>query len=188
MDAQRAQIVAFNQPAIPLLIKAWDEKALPHLGERKIVGAIVGRVSITCSEPSNVFDQGTAKHWLEDGTFSCCLAFVSVNLWTTRMLMCHGTDSSDLLIVWETSIWRKYFFVNHWPERGGCKGPLISVLGESSMMKGATLRIRQHSHTSPSDCVISLRWFQTKMISALYAWRWSVISSFEISSPSPSLR
>lgn len=42
---------AFKKLAIPLLIKAWNEKALPHLGEREIAGAIVGRVSISCCEP-----------------------------------------------------------------------------------------------------------------------------------------
>lgn len=51
MDARRGQIVAFNQPAIPLLIKARDEKALPHLGEKEIAAAIVGRLSVICSEP-----------------------------------------------------------------------------------------------------------------------------------------
>lgn len=43
--------VAFKKPAIPLLIKAWNEKALPHLGEREIAGAIVGRVSISRCKP-----------------------------------------------------------------------------------------------------------------------------------------
>lgn len=57
-----ATMAAPIQPAIPLLIKAWDEKALPHLREKEIAAAIVGRVSIIHRSGSEVFDQWTSKH------------------------------------------------------------------------------------------------------------------------------
>lgn len=177
------QIAAFNLPAIPLLIKAWDEKALPHLRERQIAGAKWFAVNLWC-----IWSLGF-QTFVGDVALllpSACFCKPLHDPYVDRTTVC--TVSWDLLVEGEISVWRSYFFIWLTAEVSVWRVDYQSWRALSSLIEWAG----QHSYTLPLDRLhdqsVSPRWFRTWMISALCVWRWSVISLSRISSPSTSLK
>lgn len=77
MDARGGEIAASTQPAIPLLINARDEKALPHLGEREIAGAFCWEGFNHLLRACDVSDRGACRRLCKTECFWCCaLVFV----------------------------------------------------------------------------------------------------------------
>lgn len=167
-------------------------KRLSHTsGEQEIAAAIVGKVSISCGDACDVFDQGPSKYLQVKHGF-CCWTLVFVNLRATPVF----TELQYLQPALIYCLLRKFLFggaIFFFQERWARRELVITLKAElSSLMEWARPSVRQHSHTLPLDRLhdrsVSQGWFQAQMISALCVWRWSVISPFLVSSPSTSLK